>query len=814
MATIRDRYILDVDTKGATQGLAGFQSKLAGIGRFAGFGAIAAGLTGIASASLDASKRMQPIVNQLRLITNGADELTATMNTLTGAARANRASFADTADLFTKLTLATEGMGKSQEEILLVTQKFQQAVAISGADAGTAAGAIRQFGQAMASGTVRGDEFNSIVEALGPALNIMGRETGINVGQLREMSQAGQLTADTFFDMLSSSNAITQAFEQTTATSEQLETALGDAFDRVKVSIANNLGITKAYNIVLQSLIDTADRLSNNQAALINMSPEKMFEAVSKNAADAEQAINILEERMGDLVRTTGNLSGAQQGEISIPTIPDDVLNAELQSYLDTINALKELMDERQKAADQKAKEAKANAEAAAAVTEVRNSYSGYITELKKYAAIDNRSEVEKLNDAQAKSLEVIDALITAQSSLNLSTEQGRKEFEIIAGHIENSKIAYETFGQKLTEVNNIVNESSFDIFFNDLIEGARQSATEQTNVALAIQRLKDELDAGKISLDVFAQGMVALGQNTVDTTNKLDQLAQAGRDALQSMEDRVRLAEESAELSSLEGVARELRAIELEERRLADAAKARIQEQFKGVDDAELQKQLAAIDAQTQATITQRQAAAQTVASNKAIIDASNTAAAASAKLVATVIADQKKAQRTFSDGWKDAYKEYTKAATNAADRGAKAFGTFTQGAEDAIVNFVKTGKLSFRDLISDLLEQSLRANIQGLFSGIFNPGSSTGGKTEDIFAGFFANGGLIPSGKFGVVGENGPELVSGPAQVTPMNGGGNVTYNISAVDALSFKQLVARDPGFIHAVANKGGRAVPSRR
>jgi tape measure domain-containing protein len=814
MATIRDRYILDVDTKGATQGLAGFQSKLAGIGRFAGFGAIAAGLTGIASASLDASKRMQPIVNQLRLITNGADELTATMNTLTGAARANRASFADTADLFTKLTLATEGMGKSQEEILLVTQKFQQAVAISGADAGTAAGAIRQFGQAMASGTVRGDEFNSIVEALGPALNIMGRETGINVGQLREMSQAGQLTADTFFDMLSSSNAITQAFEQTTATSEQLETALGDAFDRVKVSIANNLGITKAYNIVLQSLIDTADRLSNNQAALINMSPEKMFEAVSKNAADAEQAINILEERMGDLVRTTGNLSGAQQGEISIPTIPDDVLNAELQSYLDTINALKELMDERQKAADQKAKEAKANAEAAAAVTEVRNSYSGYITELKKYAAIDNRSEVEKLNDAQAKSLEVIDALITAQSSLNLSTEQGRKEFEIIAGHIENSKIAYETFGQKLTEVNNIVNESSFDIFFNDLIEGARQSATEQTNVALAIQRLKDELDAGKISLDVFAQGMVALGQNTVDTTNKLDQLAQAGRDALQSMEDRVRLAEESAELSSLEGVARELRAIELEERRLADAAKARIQEQFKGVDDAELQKQLAAIDAQTQATITQRQAAAQTVASNKAIIDASNTAAAASAKLVATVIADQKKAQRTFSDGWKDAYKEYTKAATNAADRGAKAFGTFTQGAEDAIVNFVKTGKLSFRDLISDLLEQSLRANIQGLFSGIFNPGSKTGGKTEDIFAGFFANGGLIPSGKFGVVGENGPELVSGPAQVTPMNGGGNVTYNISAVDALSFKQLVARDPGFIHAVANKGGRAVPSRR
>jgi hypothetical protein len=42
----------------------------------------------------------------------------------------------------------------------------------------------------------------------------------------------------------------------------------------------------------------------------------------------------------------------------------------------------------------------------------------------------------------------------------------------------------------------------------------------------------------------------------------------------------------------------------------------------------------------------------------------------------------------------------------------------------------------------------------------------------------------------------------------------GGNVTYNINAVDALSFRQLVARDPGFIHAVAQKGGSASPSRR
>lgn len=87
----------------------------------------------------------------------------------------------------------------------------------------------------------------------------------------------------------------------------------------------------------------------------------------------------------------------------------------------------------------------------------------------------------------------------------------------------------------------------------------------------------------------------------------------------------------------------------------------------------------------------------------------------------------------------------------------------------------------------------------------------TSGGGSMLDWFAGFFASGGYIPSGQFGLVGERGPELISGPAQITPLDAVGsgantNITYHISAVDALSFKQLVAKDPGFIHAMAQRG--------
>ena len=104
------------------------------------------------------------------------------------------------------------------------------------------------------------------------------------------------------------------------------------------------------------------------------------------------------------------------------------------------------------------------------------------------------------------------------------------------------------------------------------------------------------------------------------------------------------------------------------------------------------------------------------------------------------------------------------------------------------------------------------------GLFSSIGSGISSLFSGVKNLFSGFFATGGVIPGGKFGVVGERGPEFVSGPARITPMDemGMGNQTviYNINAVDALSFRELVARDPSFIHAVAMKGAQGTPRRR
>ena len=119
-------------------------------------------------------------------------------------------------------------------------------------------------------------------------------------------------------------------------------------------------------------------------------------------------------------------------------------------------------------------------------------------------------------------------------------------------------------------------------------------------------------------------------------------------------------------------------------------------------------------------------------------------------------------------------------------------------------IFNSVSNLASEVRGRLSSLYDSvsSTFSNIKSTVSGAFS-----GFQFQNPFAGFFANGGFIPKGQFGVVGEAGPELVSGPAQVTPMSGmAQSVTYNINAVDAASFRSLLARDPSFVHAVVQRG--------
>ena len=115
---------------------------------------------------------------------------------------------------------------------------------------------------------------------------------------------------------------------------------------------------------------------------------------------------------------------------------------------------------------------------------------------------------------------------------------------------------------------------------------------------------------------------------------------------------------------------------------------------------------------------------------------------------------------------------------------------------------------KIKGARLEAEALNRQLRSQAMGQALGsMFGPIGSVVGS---IFGGFFADGGRIQSGQFGVVGENGPEIVSGPANVTPMDEAGegttNVTFNISTIDATDFDTLLTTRQDLIIGLINRG--------
>ena len=120
-----------------------------------------------------------------------------------------------TAELFSRLAQAGKDAGLSAQDAsrqaLKLAETINQAVAVSGASAQASDAAVRQLVQALQSGVLRGDEFNSVMEQSPRLARALADGLGVTVGQLRNLSQQGQLTADTVIRALQNQSSVVAA---------------------------------------------------------------------------------------------------------------------------------------------------------------------------------------------------------------------------------------------------------------------------------------------------------------------------------------------------------------------------------------------------------------------------------------------------------------------------------------------------------------------------------------------------------------------------------------------------------------------------
>ena len=165
-------------------------------------------LAGLATADfaksvLDTADAMQSINSQVRMVTSSETEYLSVQRQLLDVANNTRASLESTASLYVSTSRALKDYGYTQQEILKFTEATNNAMTIGNVGAQQQAAALMQLSQALSSGLLRGDEFNSIAEAAPILLDTIAEYMGKSRTEIKKLGSEGQLTADVIFKAIS-----------------------------------------------------------------------------------------------------------------------------------------------------------------------------------------------------------------------------------------------------------------------------------------------------------------------------------------------------------------------------------------------------------------------------------------------------------------------------------------------------------------------------------------------------------------------------------------------------------------------------------
>ncbi|HIE1747226.1 TPA: phage tail tape measure protein [Pseudomonas aeruginosa] len=176
----------------------------------------------------DAFKNMQ---GSLALVSTSTANASESFQKLLAMANNTGSSLESTVSLYTRLANATRGAGYTQEQMLNVTDALNKAFVISGATMQEASNAAIQLSQGLASGTLRGEELNSVMEQ-GPRITrALADYLGVTNGEIRKLAAEGKITGDVVTNaLLKSLTSLNAELAKMPRTFEQASQALKNNF--------------------------------------------------------------------------------------------------------------------------------------------------------------------------------------------------------------------------------------------------------------------------------------------------------------------------------------------------------------------------------------------------------------------------------------------------------------------------------------------------------------------------------------------------------------------------------------------------------
>lgn len=229
-------------TKGAKKGIdwtKAWEKTVAGVGKAYKFarkavlgivvgGAVLKGLGHLADAYTGARSRINQLTDDTARQKRLQDELFASaQNTAT--------AYGDVVGVYQQVAVAAKANGRTLEQGVIITDTINKALASSGATGEGASQALRQLGQALGSGTLRGEEFNAVIEQAPGLIDIIAKSMHKTRGQMRAMAEGGQITSKVIL------KALEQQKDAVDAAYAKRIPQVGDLFVRLRNTISKAL---------------------------------------------------------------------------------------------------------------------------------------------------------------------------------------------------------------------------------------------------------------------------------------------------------------------------------------------------------------------------------------------------------------------------------------------------------------------------------------------------------------------------------------------------------------------------------------------
>lgn len=289
-----------------------------------------AGLVTVSSAisKMDTYTGLQ---NRLKLVTNNQVELNKATEDTFRIAQKTYSAWDSVLQVYQRFSDNAKTLNLTMDDTARLTETVSKAVAISGASAEAADAALVQFGQALASGTLRGEELNSVMEQTPALAKAIAQGMGITVGELRSVAAEGKITSQEIVKALKNvQDEVDALFAKTDITIGQSLTLLNNEITKFVGEAGKGSGAAQALSGSIQLLANNLNLIADSAFAIgIGLMTKavltKTVAVQASIAASTKQVFATIAERNANIAAAKAEvesaLAEAQSTQVTLTNI-------------------------------------------------------------------------------------------------------------------------------------------------------------------------------------------------------------------------------------------------------------------------------------------------------------------------------------------------------------------------------------------------------------------------------------------------------------------------------------------------------------